>query len=176
MIFLVALALIVAAFGGYYRFRSQGSLPLLLDVVAAAVSGWIAGLLLGVGARIGMWAIPFFNGTEPRFSFDGSLRVVLTFSLFGIGLGILYEVVFRKLFRNHGILFGLAISILTVYPLGREGVELLNFSPSILSLAFFTFFFIAIIFVPFAVALEFFVCRWHRFHDASHESLAALAE
>ncbi len=172
MIYLVSLASIVAATGAYRRIRSQGVLQLMFDVFAAAISGWLAGLLSGIGARIGMWAVPFFNGTESHFSFDGSIRVVLTFSLFGIGLGVLYELVLRKLFRNRGLLFGLAISVLTVYPLGRQGVELLNFSPSLLPLAFFTFFFIAVMFVPYAVVLESIVGRWHRFHDVSHERLA----
>lgn len=169
MIYLVALALIVTTIGVYRRVRSKGFSEVLLDTLAAIVSGWLAGLLLGIGARIGMWAIPFFNGTESRFSFDGSLSVVLTFSLFGIGIGILYEFVFRQLFRERGWLFGIAISILTVYPLGRQGVELLTFAPSLLPLAFFTFLFIAIIFVPYAVALEFLNSRWHRFHSSSNE-------
>lgn len=167
MIYLATLAVILAMIAIYRRTKLHGWLNSLLDVAAAAVSGWIAGLLLGIGARIGMWAIPFFNGTESSFSFDGSLSVVLTFSLFGIGLGIFYEFVFRELLRRRGLLYGLLISLITVYPLGSQGVEQLNFSPSILPLAFSTFFFIVLMFIPFAIALEFVLGQWHRFHDVA---------
>lgn len=87
MIYILALALIVAGMGFYIRLRVQGFLSTILDVLIAAVLGWVAGLLIGVGARIGMWSIPFFNGAESRFSSGGTFDVILFFSLYGIGLG-----------------------------------------------------------------------------------------
>lgn len=161
MIYLAALALSVMTFGFYQRLRSAGFRPALLDVTVAAVSGWLAGLFIGIGARLGMWAIPFFNGTESRFSFEGTTRVVLVFSLYGVALGILYELVFRRILRERGFLFGLVITLVTWYPLGKQGVELLNFSPSVLSTAFFTLVSISFMFIPFGAALEHLLGRWH---------------
>src|SRR5215204_1853979 len=128
MIYLVAIAGVILLFGFYHRVRTLGIWFALLDAVAAAACGWIAGLSLGIGARLGMWAIPYFNGTEPNITAGGTFSVVITFSLFGIGLGVLYEMAFRRIFRHWGILFGLAVSLVTVYPLGSQGVELLSFS------------------------------------------------
>ncbi|MGB7070733.1 MAG: hypothetical protein WBD22_14665 [Pyrinomonadaceae bacterium] len=165
MIYLVSLAVIVAAVGAYLHFRSTGLAAMLLDIAISAAFGWLAGLLLGVFARIGMWTIPFFNGAEPRFSFDGSIEVILTFSLFGIGLGIVYELAFRKLLSESGFLFGVLVTLLTWYPLGKQGVDLLNFSPSWLPLLFFTLSLIGLMFVPFTIVLAFLLGRWHRFRD-----------
>ena len=104
MIYLIIFAFLLAAFPFYRRARHDGVVTTILDVLASAALGWFAGILIGVGARIGMWSIPFFNGAEPRITFDGTFRVILTFSLFGIGLGALYELLFRKLLREHGLL------------------------------------------------------------------------
>ncbi|HEV8593508.1 MAG TPA: hypothetical protein VGQ55_15495, partial [Pyrinomonadaceae bacterium] len=117
------------------------------------------------GARIGMWSIPLFNGTEPRITVDGTFRVILTFSLFGIGLGLLYELLFRELMRGHGLLFGLLIALVAWYPLGSQGIQQLRFVPSFLPAAAVTFTIVATMFVPFAVVLEFSLGKWHRFHD-----------
>jgi hypothetical protein len=165
MIYLAALSSIMLLVGSYFRVRSSGGWLALQDGIAAVVSGWIAGLLLGVGARIGMWAIPFFNGSGSRFSFEGTLRVILTFSVLGIGLGLLYEFAFRRVLRERGLFYGMIVTVVLVYPLGQEGVEQLNFNPAPVALVLFTFFFIDLIFVPYALTLEFCLGRWHRFQD-----------
>ena len=172
MIYLAGLAILLLGYGIYRSVRTAGAKHTLLDAVAAVVSGWIAGLLLGAGARVGMWAIPFFNGTESRFTLDGSIQVILIFSLLGVGLGLLYEIVFRGLLRGRGSLYGLLITLVLVYPLGSAGVEQLRFSPNLLSLAFFTFLFIAIMFFPYALLLEALLGTWHRFRDVAAPSQA----
>src|SRR5687767_6577700 len=100
MIYVIIAMVLLAVIGFYLRVNSKGLLSGILDLVAAATLGWISGILIGIGARIGMWAIPFFNGADSRFTLDGTLQVVLVFSLYGIGLGILYELVFRSLLGN----------------------------------------------------------------------------
>ncbi len=167
MIYLAVLAILFLGYGIFRSVRAAGAKHTLLDVVAAVISGWAAGLLLGAGARVGMWAIPFFSGAESRFTLDGSIQVVLVFSLLGIGLGLLYEFVFRGPLRGRGSLYGLLISLVLVYPLGGEGVEQLNFSPGLVPLAFFTFLFIAIMFVPYAFLLQALLGAWHRLHDVA---------
>ena len=167
MIYIVGFALIVTIVGFYFRLRSQGLGALLLDVLASSVAGWIAGLLIGIGARVGMWSIPFFNGAESRITLDGTLQVVLVFSLYGIALGIVYELLFRRLLRNRGSIYGLLITAVTAYPLANAAVQQLSFSPSIAPLIAFALLFVGLMFVPFAVVLEFLVSRWHRFRGDS---------
>jgi hypothetical protein len=165
MIYLIAIAFILVAFGFYRRMRRDGFSSTLLDFVIAAVFGWFAGLLIGIGARIGMWSIPFFNGTEPHVTAAGSLRVILVFSLYGIGLGVIYELIFRDLLRKSGLLFGLLVTLFSWYPLANSGVQLLNFTPDLLPLVFFTGVLIALMFVPYALLLEVLFKRWHAWHD-----------
>lgn len=165
MIYLIVFASLLTAFAFYRRSRRFGVIPTLADLLASALLGWISGLLIGAGARIGMWAIPFFNGTEPRITFDGTLQVVLTFSLFGIGLAIIYEFFFRRLLREHGLLFGLLISLIVWYPLGSQGIQQLRFSPTFLSAALVTFAIMAITFIPFSVVLEYLLGHWHHFRS-----------
>jgi hypothetical protein len=168
MIYLIVFAFLLAAFAFFRRSRRAGVLTTLLDVLASASLGWIAGVLIGVGARIGMWSIPFFNGTEPRITFDGTFRVILTFSLFGIGLGVLYELLFRELMRGHGLFFGLLITAIAAYPLGAAGVQQLSFDPPNTPMIVSVTAIVGIMFVPFAVVLECLLERWHRFRETKH--------
>src|SRR5687767_12194082 len=119
MIYLLAVASVLAAFGFVRKARASGLRSVLLDTIAATVLGWVAGILIGVGARIGMWSIPFFNGVDPRITFDGTVQVILVFSLFGIGLGIIYELFFRGLLRNRGLQYGVLVTIVGAYPLAE---------------------------------------------------------
>src|SRR5687767_14170795 len=110
MIYVAVIVGLLIVFGFWRRVRSSGWISTVLDMLAAGTLGWIAGLLIGFGARLGMWLIPVFNGATPRITFDGTVQVVITFALSGIGLGILYELLFRDLFRRRSVLFGLAIT------------------------------------------------------------------
>ena len=168
MIYVIAFAFLLVAFAFFRRSRGAGVLTTVLDVLASASLGWIAGILIGVGARIGMWSIPFFNGIEPRITFDGTFRVILTFSLFGMGLGVLYELLFRELMRGHGLFFGLLTVAIAAYPLGAAGVQQLRFNPPIAPMIVSVTAIVGIMFVPFSVVLEFMLERWHRFRKTRH--------
>ena len=170
MIYLVLVALILTLVGFYFRSKAVGFLSAMFDLIAAVVTGWISGLLIGFGARIGMWAIPFFNGADSRFTFDGTLRVVLTFSLFGIGLGLVYELVFRGLLRQHGSLFGLLVTLIAAYPLAMAALQQIRFSPPILPTIGFALLFVGIMFLPFAIVLELMLSRYHRIRVVRHLS------
>jgi hypothetical protein len=168
MIYLALFALIVTAGGFYFRVRSGGLASALLDSIAAVITGWISGLLVGAGARIGMWSIPFFNGVDSRFTFDGTFQVILTFSLFGIGLGLVYEFVFRSLLRKRGILFGVLVTLVAAYPLASAGLQQISFTPPVVPTIAFSLLFVGLMFVPFAMALELLLRRYHRIRDCRH--------
>lgn len=165
MIYLIAIALIIAAGAFIRRYKVAGIRSASLDLIVAAVSGWLSGIFIGIAARVGMWSIPFFNGGQANVTFDGTLQVILVFSLYGIGLGVLYEFMFRSLLRHRGSFFGVIIALATWYPLGSAGVQQLNFTPQIFPLIFFTGLMMLLMFVPFSFTLEFCLKRWHMWHD-----------
>ena len=162
MIYLVALFTAVALVGFYFRSRANGFLATLFDMLAATAIGWIAGLFIGIGARIGMWSIPFFNGRDPRITFEGTLRVILVFSLLGIGLGLVYEFVFRRLVRSRGLLYGLLVTVIAAYPLASAALQQISFEPPIVWTVIFAFLFVGFMFIPFAVSLEMLLGIYHR--------------
>jgi hypothetical protein len=154
MIYLAATAFLLAVFGFVQKAKRNGFRTAMLDSVFAALAGFGAGLFIGFGARLGMWAIAFFNGDASRFSVAGSLQVVLLFSSFGIGLGLLYELILRDWLRRSGLLFGIIITLITLYPFAQSAVQVMSFQPTTISLVFFTGIFTALMWLPFAVTLE----------------------
>ena len=175
MIYIAILALILAGVGFYRRQRSQGFASTLLDTIVAALVGWLSGLLIGIGARVGMSSIPFFNGTESRLTFDGTVQVILVFSLYGIGLGIIYELLFRRLLKNRGLLFGLLVTVIAAFPLASAALQQISFVPSLLPTIGFALLFVGAMFIPFAVALELLLSLYHRIHSR-HPSLSNVAD
>jgi len=157
MIYLAALALLLTIFGFTRKARQNGFWTTVLDSVFAGFAGFGAGLFIGLGARLGMWAIAFFNGDASRFSVAGTLQVILLFSGFGIGLGLLYEILLRDRLRRNGWLFGILITLCTAYPFAESAVQVLRFQPTIISLVFFTGIFTALMWLPFAITLEIFL-------------------
>ena len=162
MIYVVVVAVLLTFVGFYSKLRTVGITAAVRDTVAVAVLGWISGLWIGIAARIGMWSIPFFNGTGPIFTLPGTIQVVLVFSLYGIGLGIIYDLVFRRTFRNHGALFGGLVTLVSVYPLSVAAVQQLSFTPRPIPLIIVAFSLVGLMFVPFAVVLEFLLDLYHR--------------
>jgi hypothetical protein len=154
MIYLAAIALFLTVGAFFRKARQNGWRTTALDSLFAAFAGLGAGIFIGFGARTGMWAIAFFNGDASRFSVSGSLQVILLFSSFGIGLGLLYEILLRDLLRQSGVLFGIIITLCTWYPFAESAADLLRFQPTIVSLVFFTGIFTAFMWLPFAVTLE----------------------
>ena len=157
MVYLAAAALLLTVFGFVQKTRRNGLRTAILESVFAALAGFGAGLFIGFGARLGMAAIAFFNGDASRFSVAGSLQVILLFSSFGIGLGLLYELILRDWLRRSGLLFGIIITLFTLYPFAESAVQVMNFQPTIISLVFFTGIFTALMWLPFAVTLETFL-------------------
>lgn len=161
MIYLLAIALILTAFGFARKARQRGFLSVILDFGVAAVSGFLAGIFIGLGARIAMSTIAFANGDSPGFTLSGSVAVVITFASFGIILGLIYEALFRDLLRHSGLAFGLLLMLCLWYPLADSGVQVLRFQPTAISLIFFSGVLTALMWLPFASALEALLARWH---------------
>jgi hypothetical protein len=174
MIYVVAVAFLTGAIGFYFRLRSNGFWSTILDTIAAAMLGWISGWLIGIGARVGMWSIPFFNGTEPRVTLDGTLRVIIVFSLYGIGFAIVYELFFRSLLRQRAFVYGLLITVVSSYPLASAAVQQLSFTPDLWPLVGLTLLIIGLMFLPFSLLLEFLLARWHEFRNAGAQYLSGL--
>ena len=162
MIYLAAFALLIAAAGFWRRCRANGLIPTLIDTFAASALGWIAGLGIGVGARVGMWSIPFFNGTASRVTFDGTVQVVLIFSLIGIALSLVYELAFRRFLKTRGLLFGSLVALIAAYPLALPALQQINFTPPIIPTIVVTLLVVGFMFVPFALLLEFLLGVYHR--------------
>lgn len=161
MIYLLAIALILTAFGFARKARQRGFLSVILDSGVAAVSGFLAGIFIGLGARIAMGAIAFANGDSPNFTLSGSIQVIIIFAGFGIILGLIYEALFRDLLRHSGLAFGLLLTLCLWYPLADSGVQVLRFQPTAISLIFFSGVLVALMWVPFALILEVLLARWH---------------
>ena len=162
MIYFLIIAFFLTTFGFALKVRQKGLLAPTLDLLIAMATGWLAGIFIGIGARIGMSAITYFNGGNPSFSASGSFRVVLFFSSFGIGLGLLYEFLWRDFLHQSGLLYGLLITLCTWYSLAQSAIGLLKFQPTIISLILFTFIFVALLWLPFGLTLEKLLSKWHR--------------
>jgi hypothetical protein len=170
MIYLLAAVLLLTAWQLALAARRQGFLRVLKGVAAAAVSGLLAGVFIGLGARIGMAAIPFANGGTPSFTQAGSFTVVLTFSSYGIVLGVVYEGLFRRLLRASGLAYGGLLMLCSWYPLAQASAQQLTGQPALISLILVSGFILALMWLPFGLALEALLGRWH-----SRDAVRALA-
>jgi hypothetical protein len=162
MIYLLSIVLTATLVGIAHKARERGLITELRDLVVAAGAGLLAGIFIGIGARIGMSAIAFANGEFPKVTIPGSLNVIITFSCFGIVLGIIYEGLFRELLWQSGLIYGLLITICVTYPLADSAAQVLNFQPPVISLVISTVILTAVMWLPFGISLEALLSRWHR--------------
>jgi hypothetical protein len=160
MIYLLIAVLLVTAWRFTLAARRHGALRVLKSVAVAVVAGLLAGVFIGLGARAGMAAIPVANGGSPSFTLSGSFSVVLTFSSYGIALGIVYEGLFRRLLRRHGLAYGGLLTLCTWYPLAQAAAQQLTGHPSFISLAIVSGLIVVLMWLPFGVTLEALLRRW----------------
>jgi len=126
MVFLLAAVLLLSAWRFILLARRRGIVHVIKSVLLAASLGLLAGVFIGVGARIGMGAITVANGGAPRFTPSGSFSVVATFSGFGIILGVVYEGMFRHLLRRSGLAYGALLTLCSWYPLAHSAAQQLT--------------------------------------------------
>lgn len=162
MIYLVVPILLLTVLQFIFRARRDGVLRVLKVVAVAACAGLLAGVFIGLGARAGMAAIPFANGAAPNVTSAGSFTVIYTFASYGIGLGVVYEGLFRRLLRSSGLAYGGLLMLVSWYPLAQAAVQQLTGRPSLISLIVVSGLLVALMWLPFGLALETLLRRWQR--------------
>lgn len=174
MIYLLLAVLVLTAARLFVVARRRGALYVLGVVVASAALGLVAGLLIGVGARVGMGAITVANGEVPRPTLSGTLSVVLTFAALGLPLGVVYEALFRPLARRwRAWAFGSLLTLCTWYPLAHAAAQQLTGRMSLAALALVSLVMVALIWLPYALALEVLLARWRSWREARAQVVAA---
>jgi hypothetical protein len=171
MIYLAAIVLLLTAWQLTLTTRREGLLRVVKSIAVAAVSGLIAGVFIGLGARVGMAAIPVANGATPSLTLAGSFTVVLTFSSYGIALGVVYEGLFRRLLRSRGSAYGGLLMLFSWYPLAQAATQQLTGHPAFISLVIFSGIIVGLMWLPYGLALEALLRRWH-----SRRAVQAVAE
>jgi hypothetical protein len=162
MIYPAVVVLLLTAWQLVRRARRQGLLLVFKSVAVAAFAGLLAGLFIGLGARLGMAAIPLANGGTPSFTPAGSFAVVSTFASYGIGLGVVYEGLFRRLLRGKGWAYGALLLLCSWYPLAQAAAQQLTGRPPLISLAITSGLIVALMWLPFGLTLEALLKRWLR--------------
>ena len=160
MVFLLAAVLLLTAWRFTLTARRRGLLFIIKSIAVAAALGLLAGVFIGIGARVGMGAITVANGEVPRFTLSGSFSVVATFSSFGIILGVVYEGVFRHLLRRNGLAYGVLLTLCSWYPLAQAAAQQLTKPPALISLLLMSGLFVALMWLPYGVVLESLLRRW----------------
>jgi hypothetical protein len=175
MVFLLAAVLLPTAWQYVLMARRRGPLHVVKTIAAAALLGLLAGVFIGVGARAGMSAITVANGDAPGFTLSGSLNVVVTFSGFGILLGVVYEGLFRRLLRRSGLGYGVLLMLCSWYPLAQAAAQQLTGRPALLTRIAVSGVIVALMWLPFGVALESLLSRWQNRRGATAAAGAAAA-
>lgn len=161
MIFLLAGVLLLTAWRFTALARQRSLAWVLRGVAISACCGLLAGVFIGVGARVGMGVITIANGEPQRLTASGTFTVVVTFSSFGILLGVVYEGVFRGLLRRKGVAYGGLLTLCTWYPLAHAAAQQLTAPPALIALVTLSGLFVGLMWLPFAFTLEALLRRWH---------------
>lgn len=160
MIFLLVGVLLLTAWRFTAAARERGLAESSRGVGVAACCGLLAGVFIGVGARVGMGAITIANGDPQRFTASGTATVIVIFSSYGIVLGVVYEVVFRRLLRHNGLAYGGLLTLCTWYPLAQAAAQQLTAAPALIQLVAVSGLLVGLIWLPFGLALESLLGRW----------------
>ena len=161
MIFLLVAVLLLTAWRFTANARERGLAESLRGVAVAACCGLLAGVFIGVGARIGMGAITIANGAPQRFTASGTVSVIVIFSSYGIVLGVVYAMVFRRLLWHNGLAYGGLLTLCTWYPLAHAAAQQLTAPPALIQLVTVSGLLVGLIWLPFGIALETLLRRWY---------------
>ncbi|HEX7174992.1 MAG TPA: hypothetical protein VF240_06900 [Pyrinomonadaceae bacterium] len=174
MVFLLAAVLLPTAWQYILMARRRGLLYVVKSIAAGAALGLLAGVFIGVGARTGMSAITVANGDAPSLTLSGSFTVVYTFASFGIVLGVVYDGLFRRLLRRRGLVYGVLLMLCSWYPLAQAAGQQLTGRPALITQIMVSGVIVALMWLPFGVALEALLSRWHNRRAASAAASAAV--
>jgi len=161
VIFLLAGVLLLTAWRFGVVARRRGVARALRGVAVSACCGLLAGVFIGVGARVGMGAITVANGDPQRLTASGTLAVVLAFSSFGVVLGVVYEGLLRRTLRRRGLAYGVLLTLCTWYPLAQAAAQQLTAHPAPFALVALSGLLVGLMWLPFGLALEALLRRWH---------------
>ncbi len=154
MAYTLAAAIAVTAIRYTIAIKRGESVRVLYEIPAAALAGLLAGLWLGLAARMAMRVVAFFASAPPRISVSGSIEVVLVFAAMGGGIAILYPGLFRHALGRNGIWFGLLLFFGSWYPLAQAGAQLLGYKPDPLKLMLVSGVVVATMFIPYTLLLQ----------------------
>jgi hypothetical protein len=172
-VFLLGAVLLLTGWQLTLTARRHGFVWVVKSIGVAVASGLLAGVFIGMGARLGMSAISIANGDVPRFTLSGSLNVVSTFASFGIVLGIVYEGLFRRLLRQSGVAYGALIMLCSWYPLAHAAAQQLTHHPSLISQIIISGLVVALMWLPFGIVLEALLKRWLKRNDTAAPVVAS---
>jgi hypothetical protein len=164
MIYVVLAAIAFTAWRYARAVRAGHSLAVLGELIAAVGGGAIAGIWFGAASRAAMRAIALANASV-RFSWSGTMQVLLVFIGFGAAIGILYAGLFRHAFDRSGLLFGGLLTLATWYPLGQAARQLLASPPEGIRFFLTSGAIIAVMWIPYAYLLQIFTPRFVRLLD-----------
>lgn len=173
MIFLLVAVLLLTGWRLAAAGRRRGFRRVVRSVVAAACCGLLAGVFIGLGARVGMGAITIANGATHRFTISGTVNVITTFASFGILLGVVYEGLLRPLLRRSGLAYGALLTLCTWYPLAHAAAQQLTANPAIILMVFVSGLLVGLIWLPFGCALEALLRRWQNWADCARPAGAS---
>lgn len=127
MAFIVFLAGVLVVAGAFaVRAAVTRSMGPLIEGGIGALSGLVAGLLWGAGARVVMRIVALIDGRETELSGGGVLIILIAGITFGVPLGMLFAAVRRWLpgaRLRKGLTFGAGIYALLVVPLAILGAS-----------------------------------------------------
>jgi hypothetical protein len=162
MIYVLAGSLLIALWHYVRVGRRSGALAVLRELALTLAAGLIAGVLVAIGARLGMRLIAEANDAAPRISLTGTSVVFVVYCGIGALCAVLYSAVFRWWLRRSGLRYGCLLFLVTWYPLAHSGAQQLVEPLSFLSLALWSAAIIALMWLPYAIALERLLSWWDR--------------
>jgi hypothetical protein len=108
--------------------RRCGMRAAVRNFVASLCGGLVAGVMLGVSARIAMRLLAVGLGTPLRLTAAGTFTVIMAFSLLGVVLGVPYGAVFRDLLRRNPLAYAGLLILVTLQPFIRTAAQDLDAS------------------------------------------------
>jgi hypothetical protein len=103
MIYVLAAALFLTAWRYFAHARRCGTLALMREFAAALAAGTLAGIVLGLSARIAMRLLAIGTGAPLRLTAEGTSVVIVAFSGVGMVLAFPYAAVLRDLVRRSSL-------------------------------------------------------------------------
>lgn len=154
VIFVLMAVLLVAAWRYAVAYRKAGMRATVREISATALAGLAAGIWIGLVARLGMRLVAVAGGATPRFSFSGTLEVIMVYAGLGGLCALYYGAFLRSLLRRSGAAYGLVLFLAGWFPIGETALRLL---PSRTDFALFVAAsgaVVAMMFIPYGLLLE----------------------